>query len=585
MTQRFHFDRVDVERDSGRISVDNLVNGKAYKKSNEIFIPKDREIEARRTLLDHLIHHSNLNHSLSWYLTQQQAIAFGRLIERGNKNHNVENELIQEIFSRVGFLPQREFNVIDVGCGTGENAVFLMKLLQQKPISFKAYFPVDGSPYFIAMSLENMVNNWPVDLIVSRNRVIRQLTRREIDLLSKVVDDINFVNSGKSRGFAQSDIIKESPKLVDFLRKVDPKYESLEGLDMWWALCNDFRFGDEIKRGSILRALSMYYLRENIIKVKQMTCWPNYNLESLTERINLIRARGVIYSHFNEVNLVSSYTSIIRNIFEKPEWNEKDVATMITYFDLVKFLFGEYEIDYVVDFRKDDEYYGLEFSGFVGDILNFDFIQKIGLNVNDPDRTHQFYSLKARAHVGYISLFLGQTLGNFNQTQREQIISNLYKLSAKDNYVLIGVELRPEDNFNRFREECQDISDKYRREGAEFLAETVKLLGVDPSRLEFRAEYVYDDSQELISIGFEPNSIAMFYCVKQDVTFSDGNRSIGFKAGSIIPAGSSYKFRSGEVAELCRRVGFSYVDSKSFIPLPKGKEDTRPIYEVILARK
>ena len=112
-----------------------------------------------------------------------------------------------------------------------------------------------------------------------------------------------------------------------------------------------------------------------------------------------------------------------------------------------------------------------------------------------------------------------------------------------------------------------------------------RVLGEDPGKLDFKACFVYEERPDLIDLGFEVNSIAMFYDVKQDVIFTDGDRCVRFKAGSIIPAGSSYKFMPGEVAGLCRRMGFSYVDSKSFIPLPKENEDTRPIYEVILARK
>ena len=587
MVQRFHFNPISVERKERQICLDDLVGGVAYGKFCQIFIPKDYEKSAKRTLMDHLIKTGNINHSLSWYLTLSQSLAFARLIEAGNKNHNVEEQLIRTIFEDSRIFLTKEFDVVDLGCGIGTGALLVMNLLEKSPsnLFFKHYFPVDGSPSFLALALENFTQHYNIDLVVSTNRLTRSLTSHEIASLDEVINKMRAIDDVCKKVTVDKTEISQNYSLTDILREISPRYKDMESTDVWFELCHDFKSGDEIKRRRILQVLKKYFFKKNIDRAREgVIPWPQLDLQDLSDRINLIKARGVIYKNFNEVDLVKSYMRIITNVFEKPDWNEKDVASIATYFDLIMFLFGEYEVDAVVPFNDQQKLFSsIEFSGFVGDILDPEFVAKVGLNTHDPERINRKHSRFYDA--GLLSLFLGNTLGNFNARDRSLIISSFYHLSADGNYVLIGVELAPDNSFPQYKEECDKIAQGYEREGTKFLGETIKLLGEDPGKLDFKACFVYEERQDLIDLGFEVNSIAMFYDVKQDVIFTDGDRCVRFKAGSIIPAGSSYKFMPGEVAGLCRRMGFSYVDSKSFIPLPKKNEDTRPIYEVILARK
>ncbi len=173
-------------------------------------------------------------------------------------------------------------------------------------------------------------------------------------------------------------------------------------------------------------------------------------------------------------------------------------------------------------------------------------------------------------------LFLGQTLGNFSAVERRQIVDKFYETMSSGDMMLIGVELRPQNNTPSFEDHIKLMERNYSG-GEEFVASILDASGIQRSDVEYKA--VYNRTNE-IEIGYR--------VISDEIVVKNNQRSRTFRKGEVIPVASSHKFAINEVISLFEPSGFSIVGHKTFTPLRQNKDgvqESHPEYEVLLVRK
>lgn len=100
----------------------------------------------------------NVADSKLWYLTPKQAKGFIALESDGDYRRGIterETGLLSRHISDIhAELNEHQYNMIDLGCGDGKKAVFLISRLQSDH-RFR-YFPVDYSSYMVDSAFETM---------------------------------------------------------------------------------------------------------------------------------------------------------------------------------------------------------------------------------------------------------------------------------------------------------------------------------------------------------------------------------------------------------------------------------------------
>ncbi len=165
---------------------------------------------------------------------------------------------------------------------------------------------------------------------------------------------------------------------------------------------------------------------------------------------------------------------------------------------------------------------------------------------------------------------LGQTLGNFDRTERESLVKRIYDGLKPGDYFLVGVELRPD-----YEERKQAMIESYREGAARFLKPTIDNLRIRKGKLGIE-DLCVDYSGDSIEMWFEPKGelIAENPSDPADTIVLNGK----------IPVATSYKFAPNELPELCRKSGFRKLWAEAYVP-PLGQPERGPEYVVVLARK
>ncbi len=180
--------------------------------------------------------------------------------------------------------------------------------------------------------------------------------------------------------------------------------------------------------------------------------------------------------------------------------------------------------------------------------LRFDFT-----NFNNVYKAIEYFTSHARGLNMF--MFLGQTLGNFDEKQRQDLVQKFYNSMKSGDYLLVGVDLRPHQNLSEEAKERRIKEMEWEYEQAESFA---RLISPKISK-DSKYKPKYDASSHKMLINFE------------------------HKDGIVETIFSSYKFSYQEVQELFTRTGFRIIGLKPYIP--QSKEDSAPEYVVLLCEK
>lgn len=190
------------------------------------------------------------------------------------------------------------------------------------------------------------------------------------------------------------------------------------------------------------------------------------------------------------------------------------------------------------------------------------------------------HGLTTDMHAVNLVMLLGQTFGNFSEEQRKQFLKDTYNSLAWGDYLLLGVELRPDKSIQgQEREEIiERIKDGYRGpEAKAFMSASMNLLGIPYDAWEPEPDYV-DDTIKINVRVTKP------FTIKKSV-FSKKK----FNAGDVIPFGESHKFDPQRLNDITGEAGFSLMRPEIY-NTPLAMKDGRPIsggdeYALMLFRK
>ena len=155
---------------------------------------------------------------------------------------------------------------------------------------------------------------------------------------------------------------------------------------------------------------------------------------------------------------------------------------------------------------------------------------------------HVTSSLRKRFYRNNLLFFFGNTFGNLSD--RTRILINFRESMAASDYLLIGVELVPNNN-----EELQNMLKRYRSEAVlAVFFNILKNLGVSRHGGRFIVSYNYLKSQ--VEWRFE---------LSKDTAVRLGDEWVELRKGQKIFLGMSHKFTPAELKKLFKYAGFKVV--------------------------
>ncbi|MEW5954979.1 MAG: L-histidine N(alpha)-methyltransferase [Candidatus Micrarchaeota archaeon] len=155
---------------------------------------------------------------------------------------------------------------------------------------------------------------------------------------------------------------------------------------------------------------------------------------------------------------------------------------------------------------------------------------------------HVTSSLRKRFYRNNLLFFFGNTFGNL--ADRMRILINFRESMAASDYLLIGVELVPNNNT-----ELQNMLKRYRSEGVlAVFFNILKSLGVNRHAGKFTVSYNYLKNQ--VEWRFE---------LLKDTAVRLGDEWVELRKGQKIFLGMSHKFTPAELKKLFKYAGFKVV--------------------------
>lgn len=175
----------------------------------------------------------------------------------------------------------------------------------------------------------------------------------------------------------------------------------------------------------------------------------------------------------------------------------------------------------------------------IGDVLEFSW------NISDFENLDNVTALfRNQNYKHHFMLFLGNTMGNFSQTN---ILATIKKSMKKGDFLLIGNGI-----IDKVTPEL--IKSYYNKATVNFLIQPLKLIGFKDSEVEYSSRFVN-------------SRMEMYFTILKDRTIKNMDKVIDFKKGDQILVGISYKYKKTE---------FRKILSKFFrkIKISTNKEET-----------
>lgn len=160
--------------------------------------------------------------------------------------------------------------------------------------------------------------------------------------------------------------------------------------------------------------------------------------------------------------------------------------------------------------------------------------------------------LSKRSKNKNVVLFLGSSIGNFDQPTTEKFLIHLWKSLNKDDYVLLGFDLRKDVNIlMRAYDDDEGITSRF---NLNLLKRINRELSGNFQLDKFHhyATYnVYSGAMESYLISLE----------KQNVFIKDLNKTYFFNAIEAIHVENSFKYILAQINELANKTGFKLIET------------------------
>ncbi|MBX3708655.1 MAG: L-histidine N(alpha)-methyltransferase [Gammaproteobacteria bacterium] len=194
--------------------------------------------------------------------------------------------------------------------------------------------------------------------------------------------------------------------------------------------------------------------------------------------------------------------------------------------------------------------------------LTHEFRSQLGFFRLTPIHSDYFRGLewlRENSERKNLVLFLGSSIGNFNQEETKEFLCHLCHSLNKGDYILLGFDLRKDvDLLMHAYNDCDGITREF---NLNLLQRVNRELGGDFDLNKFRhyATYnVYSGAMESYLLSLE----------QQLVTIDAVNKSFVFDAIEPIHVEYSHKFHVSQIEELAHATGFeiiqNFMDAKGF---------------------
>ncbi len=576
--------------------------------------------QLEQLVINRLIDHGDLKESRVWYATKRQSLEFAQMtledLKNPDSNASREIRLLEDILTNSDFqslVQGRCLDILDIGCGNGEKAKRIVNHCGQVN-----YVPVDVSPYMIAIATGNICNEFGLNArqftvpgLLSRltatgvsSLLVRQsIYQKRRDLKKQRKRLTRLLGDNKLKKYLSKinndQTITDSLKVLEGLAgKVKQTEDSLRSLSSELKTCDKRRLleiyyniiGDNF---SIQKQLMTAF--EDTVKfslvfypVRFLECaifWPGPTIDYIVGKLTNFRLsedHGIFSPYFfdgvhygqddsriamrggqiNSSSRIYAFRQSLRSLFwPKKEKVRQQLEILIKNFNTL--------IDLQPRTNLDPD----EKLNIPSDLVLKDFSQENMLeSILDVTLRYRLYNNQR------LYLFLGQTLGNFSAVERRELVDKFYQTMSEGDMMLVGVELRPQEESHGFEDHVRLMERNYSR-GSDFLNPILNAAGIQPSDVEYQA--VYNRVTNQMEMGYR--------VVADQVVVTNSKKSKIFKKGEIIPVASSHKFAVNEVRSLFEHSGFTVVGHKMYTPLRSDLEgsvkESHQEYEVLLVRK
>lgn len=430
----------------------------------------------------------DLSTSEFWYPTEEQTKKFFEISSKKTGKYQItgtEMRLIEKIVRSRQFekaIAAEDLTITDFGCGNGAKARRIIDLLPKK-INSIVYFPVDISKYMIQGALELMK---------------------------------------KCKGFNEIEIQTEN--FEDFCKKNRLEVDKNEILK--YIIQNENDFNDIIMLFENIYSLKSHKLKSDEIKfLKTAVAFMKKKKEEFP------KFRAALYQKLSNRVLYALYSFFVKELPESlPHKMNIDLlaeSISLGITDNLEEILGSFK----------------RFFKFLGERFDINYFYKKGKEKSlkmFPLQIQFYYTTTIIQIVNWVSrffkgknliIFLGQTLGNFEEKERNELIRKIGENLNKGDLLLLGIEIMYDK---------QKIIDAYKDKKIEnFVMATMKQVGFNESDVSYGVE-------------FKGNLIQTFFKVKRDVVI--GGKL--FKEGDKIIVVTSYKFMEQEIIDLIEKNGF-----------------------------
>ena len=616
---------------SKRFSINYSRMGNSDKKYNflpEELLPEDfksqehkeKEDEQLEQLVrNRLIDQGDLRESRIWYLTRDQSLRFAQMtledLKDPNSNTSREISLLEDVLTTSDFqslIKGKTLDIFDIGSGNGEKAKRIIKHCEQAN-----YIPVDVSPYMIAIATGNLCNEFGLnarqftipgilsrltatgvspllikyniynkrkDLRRQRKRLTRLLSDKKLKkYLSKINNDQTIIDKLNTLG-QLSEKLRQTEDSLKTLSSELKTCDKRRLLEIYYNIIGEnFSVSRQIDKGfeSIMKTSAIFY-PIRLLQCAIFWCPPaiDYVVGKLTNFRLCEDERFFSPYLFDDISIFRGDSSLevelgkpdsshrmyaLRQSFRSLFWPKKEKVSR--QLDLLIENFNS-----LTDLKPRTNLDPGEKLNIPSDLVVKDFSQEdIFESMLDVTFRYQLYNNQR------LYLFLGQTLGNFSAVERRQIVDKFYETMSSGDMMLVGVELRPQNNTPGFEDHIKLMERNYSG-GEDFVASILDASGIQRSDVEYRA--VYNRTTNEIEIGYR--------VIANEVVVKNNQRSRIFRKDEIIPVASSHKFAINEVISLFEPSGFTVVGHKMYTPLRTIEgitKESHPEYEVLLVRK
>lgn len=515
----------------------------------------DENLELRLKLWNHLAQNGNLACSDAWYATDKQMqgwcdISISELNDK-NSNASKEIEQINEFMDDDGWdASYRHFlMVFDLGCGTGHKAVEVLQHISGDSIAYYV-------PYDVSKSLIN----------IASHTVAKELSA-ERDFCELSLSFSTFLRNASAHRFTECiDYLRKFNELPDALKnwlddpviKGSPMFKGISGL-------SEILDSSKQKATRLETDISKFWERAK-------TKTPSDLQEML---VRLWREYKPDLAETIAPNLAKIKSQLAFKMPDEQSHTLRDFAVYVCDVQPLKEIFADIRLlnSKRVSFKSQYDWppTGIDSLVLINQGLNGDFFQNHSVEIAylrsnakailkhisskiKLDRTSwdfEMHTLPSKLKPRGLVMLLGQTLGNFVPEQQKQLVQDLYLAMQPDDYLLLGVELRPSKESPSYASHMDQLVQKYQSKGADdFMKEATHLIGIPDSSIgNLKARF-----------NEANNTIEMFYQVQESgLTVphpSDPARNVYFRPGAEIIAAISYKFDRKELHDLVKDARF-----------------------------